>query len=268
MTCARTSRDLKPKLRGWLHLGHRAADPGRRDRADRPLPRHHHPDRLGGLHRLRAGAVHGLGDLPHRHLVAADLGVPAPLRPRQHLPADRRLLHAVQPAAARGHRAAGRCWSRSGPGRSSACCSGSSGPTRRAGSTPRSTSRWAGPRSSSSPASSTAPPRSGSASAIAVFVLIGVGGALYTAGRRRLRLQAPQPVAALVRLPRGLPLVHVLAFASHYVGDLDGDVRPALRLRLGLRHTDRAPVFSIGMTQDRSRAATAWGWWSRGRAAW
>ena len=93
---AETLRDIKPKLRGWLHLGDRPADAGRRDRADRAVAQRLTRDRLGRLHRVRAAAVHGLRDLPHRHLVAADVGVPAPLRPLQHLPADRRLLHAVR----------------------------------------------------------------------------------------------------------------------------------------------------------------------------
>ena len=62
--------DVKPRLRGWLHL------------ATAPLtlaagivlvvlvPRRHDPDRLGRLRGHRAGAVHRLGDLSPRHLVA------------------------------------------------------------------------------------------------------------------------------------------------------------------------------------------------------
>ena len=50
-TLARDPRRGQAKLRGWLHLGHRAAHAGRRDRADRAVPRRHDPDRVGGLHR-------------------------------------------------------------------------------------------------------------------------------------------------------------------------------------------------------------------------
>ena len=42
----------------------------------------------------------------------------------------------------------------------------------------------------------------------AVVTLIAVGGLLYTLGARRLRHQAAQPLAAVVRLPRDLPRVH------------------------------------------------------------
>ena len=44
--------------------------------------------------------------------------------------------------------------------------------------------------------------------AVATLVLVAVGGILYTLGGRGLRPQAAQPVAPLVRLPRGLPLLH------------------------------------------------------------
>ena len=95
-----------------------------------------------------------------------------------------------------------------GGARSSACCSGCSGWTPRAGSTCRSTSASAGRRCSSSPASSTARPaarapgwRSRSWSSSYWVVPLHVR-------RRRLRRQAAGPLAAVVRLPRGFPLVH------------------------------------------------------------
>ena len=85
--------------------GHRAARPGRGDRAHRALPRPRRP-RIGSAVFIASAVLlfGGLGDLPHRHLVTAGLGVPAPLRPLEHLHPDRRLLHAVQPDAARRHR--------------------------------------------------------------------------------------------------------------------------------------------------------------------
>ena len=110
--------------------------------------------RLGGLRHLRAGAVHRLRHHAPRRLVAADRAAADPDGPRQHLPADRRQLHAVQPAAARTAR-----------DRVVLLCRGLErrrarhrlpavrARTRRGGSTRRSTSRSAG-RRCSSPATS------------------------------------------------------------------------------------------------------------------
>ena len=106
---AELKAEVKPKLRGWLHLGTApltlaagivliALSPTAATRVGSAL--------FIGTAR---DPVHGLRDLPPRHLVAARLGVPAAVRPLQHLPADRRLLHAVQPDAARGRRADACC---------------------------------------------------------------------------------------------------------------------------------------------------------------
>ena len=73
---------------------HRAAHPGGGHRADRALPHADHPDRLRAVRGDRAGPVHRVRDLPPGHLVTAHVELPAALRPLQHLPADRRLLHA------------------------------------------------------------------------------------------------------------------------------------------------------------------------------
>ena len=98
------------------------------------------------------------------------------------------------------------------------CCSGSSGPTPRAGSTRRSTSRSAGPRSSSSPASSTARSRLGTGLGIAAFVLIVVGGVLYTLGGAVYGFKFPNPSPRWFGFHEVFHSFTVLAFAAHYVG--------------------------------------------------
>src|SRR6478735_3896559 len=82
-TLAESVAEAKPKLRGWLHL------------ATAPLTL------AGGivLIVLSPDETTRIGSA----VVTAGLGVPAPLRPRQHLPADRGLLHPVQPAAPARH---------------------------------------------------------------------------------------------------------------------------------------------------------------------
>ena len=96
--------EFKPRLRGWLHL---ASAPvtlaaGVVLIALSPTA----TTRLGSAVYVACvgAAVHGVRGVPPRPLVAArQRGAPAP-RPRQHLPAHRRHLHAVLPAAAAGHR--------------------------------------------------------------------------------------------------------------------------------------------------------------------
>ena len=102
-------------------------------------------------------------------------------------------------------------------GASSACCSASSGPTRPAGSTCRSTSRWAGRRSSSSPASShgAAAPRHAD----------GDRGPGARRGRRRplhargvvYGFQRPDPWPRRFGFHEVFHTFTILAFATHYV---------------------------------------------------
>ena len=67
---------------------------------------------------------------------------------------------------------------------------------------------------------------------IAIFVLITTGGFLYTRGRRGLRLQAPQPLPPLLRLPRGVPQLHHPRVHRALRRRLAGDVLAALTLGL------------------------------------
>ena len=207
---------------------HRAARARRRHRPRRPLAHRLDPDRLGRLRVLRAAGLHRLGDLPPRHLVAAHVGVPraASTTPTSSCssPAPTRRTPCSSSRARRVRRC---CWW-SGAPPSPACSSGSSGSTRRAGSTRRCTSRlgWAA----------------------VFFIPQFVDGADRFSsrhrdrhpgpGRRRrhplhprrrgLRPQAPEPVAALVRLPRGLPLVHGAGLRRPLRRHLAGDVLAAL----------------------------------------
>ena len=97
-----TLDEVKPKLRGWMHA------------ASAPLTlaagivlvvlSPTAPTRIGSAVFATSALVLFTvsGDLPPRHLEPAGVAVPAALRPRQHLPADRRQLHAVHAAAADG----------------------------------------------------------------------------------------------------------------------------------------------------------------------
>ena len=164
-----------------------------------------------------------------------DRGVPPAARPLEHLPAHRRHLHAVHAAPARRHATARRCCcDRLGRRRCWASRSGCSGSARRAGSTRRSTSRSAGRRSFFLPATSA-----------------GAGGAAVRhADRRRRRcstrvggvvygLKRPEPVAALVRLPRGVPRAHARGVRRALRRRLAGDLLPALT---GTRVSRRRPA--------------------------
>ncbi len=175
------------------------------------LAHRRHPDRVGDLRGHGAGALHRLGDLPPRHLEPAHLGVPAPVRPLQHLPADRRQLHAVHAPAARGRPASILLSDRLERRRRSASCSGCSGSARRGGSTPRSTSRWAGRRSSSSATSSRhREPRSSRSWC--------VGGALYTVGGLVYGFQRPNPFPRWFGFHEVFHTLTIVAFVTHYVG--------------------------------------------------
>ena len=64
------------------------------------------------------------------------------------------------------------------------------------------------------------------------------------ARRRGLRLQVPEPLTALVRLPRGVPLVHGAGVRRPLRRHLDGDVLPALSPALSY-------FFSFGIVDPR-----------------
>ena len=111
--------------------------------------------------RDRRPAVRRQRALPPRQLVTADREAAQAARPLEHLPDHRRHLHAVQRHPAARRRRHARCSGSSGPAALAASPSGCCGSAPRAGSTRRSTSRWAGSPSSTSPTSSTpAAPRS------------------------------------------------------------------------------------------------------------
>ena len=126
-----------------------------------------------------------------------DQGRPQAHRPREHLPADRRHLHADRGARAAAPTRRCCCSRSSGAARSSASCSACSGSTRRAGCTSRSTSLlgWA---------------------AVMYLVDLFAGERRHDDARdrrrpalhrrrRRLRDEAAEPVAGHLRLPRDLP---------------------------------------------------------------
>ena len=186
------------------------------------------------------------------------------LRPLQHLPADRRLLHAVRADPARRQRPRSACssivWSGAVARRRRSGCSG---PTPRAGSTRRSTSRWAGWRSST-------PDELRRAAATAVITLIAVGGGLYTLGGVVYGLKQPEPVPDLVRLPRGLPHLHDRGLHLPLRRRLDRDVPAALaepalsqrgRLRRSgdrdARQTRSRQTYAAAGPSTRSRSASS-----------
>ena len=90
-------------------------------------------------------------------------------------------------------------------------------------------------------------------------------------GRRRLRLQAPQPVTALVRLPRGLPLVHDPGLRLPLRRDLDGHLRAevvalapvrlrqpqAWRSEATCERSERAPRFGLAPVTTAKPASAA-----------
>ncbi|CAA9361155.1 MAG: FIG01964566: Predicted membrane protein, hemolysin III homolog, partial [uncultured Nocardioidaceae bacterium] len=199
---------------------HLAPGPGRRDRAGRALPDHDGADRQHRLHRDRPAALHGLGGLPPRDLEPPRVGVPAALRPRQHLPAHRRQLHAVHPADGGGARTGGAVERRVGRG----------------------TGRDGLP---------VALDRRAALALRADLHRAGLGsGVLHrrlrqrrrTRGRgvdrrrgpalharwRRLRVPAPQPLPVVVRVPRGLPLADDLGVHHPLRGGLARHLLAAL----------------------------------------
>ena len=167
-----SSPSVKPRLRGWLHL----ADVPRR-LVGGPRPRVVFAARArahGSLvFTVSAALLFGVSAVYHRGTWGPRGGPAQAPRPLEHLPHHRRHLHAL-----RGHPAARRPGATAAIGhlgrRLAGCSSASSGSARRAGSTPRSTSPSAGPRSSTSCRSGDGGPLIGS--------LIGLGGLLYTAG--------------------------------------------------------------------------------------
>ena len=210
--------EIKPHLRGWLHAATApialaagivlvALSPTASTRVGSAA------FALSALLRL-----HRLGDLPPRHLVAAHVGVPAPLRPRQHLRADRRHLHALRPALPRRHRAYDAAARRLGRARSRACSSGCSGPTRRAGSTRRCTSPSAGRRSSSSPSSWRAPTASAAASRSPRSCSWRSAACSTRSAAWSTASSAPTPRRAGSASTRCSTPSPILAFAAHYVG--------------------------------------------------
>ena len=210
--------EVKPKLRGWLHAGTAplALAAGIVLVALSPTA----STRIGsaGVRAVGAPRLHRLGDLPPRHLVAAHVGVPAPLRPRQHLRADRRHLHAVRPALPDGTAAHDAAADRVGRRRSPACSSGSSGSTRRAGSTRRCTSRSAGRRSSSSRSSSTAPTSSAAASPSPRSCSSRSAASSTRSAASSTASSGPNPSPQWFGFHEVFHSFTVLAFAAHYVG--------------------------------------------------
>ena len=103
--------EVKPQLRGWLHAAHRSRSPSRPASCWSCCPRP--PSTRVGSAVFAASALcccSRVSAIYHRGtLVPADDAVAAPARPRQHLPADRRHLHAVHAAAARRHTSANTC---------------------------------------------------------------------------------------------------------------------------------------------------------------
>ncbi|CAA9376484.1 MAG: FIG01964566: Predicted membrane protein, hemolysin III homolog, partial [uncultured Nocardioides sp.] len=206
----------------------RPRGPRCRDRAGRAVPRCHDPHRVRRVRRHRAGALHRVGDLPPRQLVTRRPGAAEALRPLQHLPADRRLLHPLRPAAARR------------PGAVADACHRLERRPRRGG--------------------HEGPLEWGTALAIGPHLhraRLGPGvllrrlrqrrrGALRRQHRnhrhrarrgrrcvlhhrrRHLWHQAAQPVAAVVRLPRGLPHLHDPRLRQPLRRCLGGDLLPAL----------------------------------------
>ena len=221
-----TIDEVKPHLRGWLHAADRAAGAGRRDRAGRAVPDPDDPGRLGDLRRLRAGAVHRLGASTTAARWSPRTGaVAAALRPLQHLPADRRQLHAVHAAAAarRGPRVLlSVVWARRHP-RASLFRVFWTGAPRWLYTPIYIALGWAARlllRRAFVDRASTA-----------VIVLIGSAAAALHARRRDLRLPRPEPVPALVRVPRGVPHADDRRPSSPTTSGLDRDVLPALSLR-------------------------------------
>ena len=101
-TATTTAAERKPTWRGWIHVGHfpLAIALGSSCLA---RPRRRSEGRERGVHADVAAALRHLGDLPPVP-VAAEGEAPAEAhRPRQHLPADRRHLHAARGARPAAH---------------------------------------------------------------------------------------------------------------------------------------------------------------------
>ena len=182
-----TVDEIKPKLRGWLHA------------VTLPLAFFAFivmlviaDDILGGSASRCSWSARCCCSASARSTTAAPgttavKGVLEALRPRQHLPADRRHLHAVRAAPAdhdARHDHAARSY---GVAPCSASCSRSSGSAPRAGSTSRSTSLlgWAAVLYF---------PEFVDNASTAVLVLLITRRRALLARRRRLRLQVAQPV--------------------------------------------------------------------------
>ncbi len=210
--------EVKPKLRGWLHACTAplalaagivlvALSPTASTRVGSTA------FALSALLRL-----HRLGDLPPRHVVAAHVGVPAALRPRQHLRAHRRHLHALRPAVPRRL------------GRARRCCS-SCGRAAIGGVLFRvfwtDAPRWLYTPMYLAlgwaavffiPQFVDGAERFSSGIAIATLVLVAVGGILYTLGGVVYGLKRPNPSPRWFGFHEVFHSFTVLAFAAHYVG--------------------------------------------------
>src|SRR4051794_29409747 len=241
--------------------GDRPGDARRRDRADRPVADRGHAARLRGVRRLVGAAVHHFRDLPPRSLVATSRPRAPQGRPRQHLPAHRRHLYAVLPAASQRHL----------------------------------TGRDADGDLVGGPARDRLPRVLGQRPALAAHAhLHGVrvccggrpppvrrGRAALRRGRRRgrdgadrdrgcalpgrwrgLRLPPAEPVAPVVRLPRGLPHLHRARLHHPLRRRLAGDVLLALTWRVGdavrRRPGTSATPYDVDLARRRRGTTSTW----------
>ena len=227
---AESVAEVKPQLRGWLHLATApltlaagivliALSPTAATRA-----------RLGGLRRLGACCCS-----PSRRSTTAAAGrraCAAVLRRFDHANIFLLIAGTYTPFSLlllQRHARGSCCWRVIWAGALLGVASGSSGSTRRAGSTCRSTSRSAGRPSSSCP-SSPRGVRSGSASGvgIAVLVLIAAGGALYMLGGVVYGFRRPDPWPRWFGFHEVFHTLHDPGVRRPLRRRLAGDVLPAL----------------------------------------
>ncbi|CAA9364889.1 MAG: FIG01964566: Predicted membrane protein, hemolysin III homolog, partial [uncultured Nocardioidaceae bacterium] len=216
----RGHRGRQAPAAGLAAPGHLTADRRRRHRSRRAVTDPDGPPGQCGVHRDGRPALHGVRDLPPRPLGPEGLGLPAPLRPREHLPADRRQLHPVHAPHARGTLACGAALDRLGGG----------------------TARRRVPRLlDRRPALAVHPGVHGAGMGGAVLqrrVRRGRQwrglrarrdrrGALHPR-RDRLRTAAAGPVPLVVRLPRGVPRPHRARLRRALRRRLAGDLLAAL----------------------------------------
>ena len=205
-------RRVKPKLRGWLHLGH---VPGRRSIAGLVLTALADSTRgriACGIFALTACLLFGVSALYHRGNWGPRMdGV---LRRLDHANIFLIIAGTYTPLTmlllpgAKGQWLLWGIWARA---RWPASSSGSSGSAPRAGSTPPATSRWAG-RPSSSCRTSCAPAASRS------LVLVIVGGLLYSAGGVIYGIKRPNPSPRWFGFHEVFHSLTLAAFVVHYVG--------------------------------------------------